>query len=283
MIPDNTLIKSVDLRVKNLQRSIHFYSYLLGLKDKKVSENEIEFHSGSDKPYLIKVAEDSNAKLPSRNNTGLFHLAIRLPDRKELARVFLRLFEHKYKFQGFSDHLVSESVYLADPDENGVELYADKPKSEWQWQAGQVVMDTLPLDLSVITKGLDDKEIWQGIHPNTDIGHIHLKVSNLSFADMFYSRIMDFNVTNSSYNGALFLAANGYHHHIGANVWQSRNGTPPPENTIGLISYTIGIPDKNYHLDIEKSLVNEGLLLEKLNDGSLMVKDFDNIKIHLTL
>ncbi|HJY64723.1 MAG TPA: VOC family protein [Ignavibacteria bacterium] len=283
MLPNNTHIQSVDLRVKDLEKSIHFYSYLLGLIDRKVSDNEIEFYSDTGKPYLIKVSEQKDAKYPARNNTGLFHTAIRLPNRKELARVFLRLFEHKYKFHGFSDHLVSESIYLADPDENGVELYADKSKTKWEWLSGQIIMDTLPLDLSVITKEIDDKDEWHGIHKDTDIGHIHLKVSNLAFAEMFYGRLLGFNVTNSTYNGALFLAAGTYHHHIGANVWQSHNGTSPDENTMGLISFSISIPHKNYLENIEKSLFNEGLLIEKSSSGSLFVKDFDNLKIHLTL
>ncbi|MDQ3022209.1 MAG: hypothetical protein M3R36_16800 [Bacteroidota bacterium] len=159
-----------------------------------------------------------------QGTTGLFHLALRFPNRIELARVFLRLFDNKLKFQGFSDHLVSEAIYLTDPDGNGVELYADKPRELWEWKMGEVQMDTLPLDLSKITGELDDKEVWNGIHPDTDLGHIHLNVSDLFQAEKIYNDIIGFNVTNSSYPGAKFFSAGGYHHHIGTNTWQTRKG-----------------------------------------------------------
>lgn len=139
-----------------------------------------------------------------KGTTGLFHIAIRLP-QQELARVFLRLFKERVKFQGFSDHIVSDALYLHDPDENGVELYADRPKDEWQYEMGQIVMDTLPLNLNVITNELDDRDEWNGIHPDTDIGHIHLNVSDLNKAQKFYSLILGMNVTNSAYNGAMFF------------------------------------------------------------------------------
>lgn len=282
-IPANTHIKNVDLKVKDLERSLHFYSYLLGMKESSIKEREVELHSDQANSYLIKLIEDKTAVFSDKSKTGLYHVAIRFPDRKELARVFLRLFEHKHKFQGFSDHLVSEAIYLADPDGNGIELYADKPRSEWKWTNGEIEMDTLPLDLSTITKELNDKDTWNGIHPEADIGHIHLKVSNLTFADMFYNRILGFSVTSNSYPGALFLAADGYHHHIGANVWQSRGSTSPAENSLGLISYSIAIPDKNYISQLEKTCKEEGLLISNSDDGSVLVKDFDNIKIRLTL
>lgn len=283
MIPNNTNIQSVNFRVRDLKESLNFYVNLLGLKEKKISDSDSELYSDLSKPYLIKLSGDKNAKYPIRNNTGIFHIAVRLPNRKELAKVFLRLFEHKYKFQGFSDHLVSEAIYLTDPEDNGIELYTDKNKDEWNWINGEIEMDTLPLDLSKITKELGKDKEWSGIHPDTDIGHIHLKVSDLAFADMFYGKLLGFNVTSRSYPGALFLAANGYHHHIGANIWQSHRGSSPKDNSTGLISFTINIPDKEYLAKLSQTLGNEGLLLNTLNDNSLLVKDFDNIKILLTL
>lgn len=282
-IPENTFIRSVDLKVKDLLRSLHFYSYLLGLKQSSANEKETLLYANPDGAYLIRLTEDKNAAYSDKKHTGLFHIAIRFPNRKELARVFIRLFEHKYKFQGFSDHQVSEAIYLSDPDGNGVELYTDKPRTEWEWNNGQIEMDTLPLDLSVITRELANNESWSGIHPDTDIGHIHLKVSSLSFADMFYGRILGFNVTSRAYPGALFLAADNYHHHIGTNVWQSRNGSAPPENSLGLESFTIKIPGKGYIEILEKTMADEDLLIKNPNDESLLVKDFDNIKIRLTL
>jgi catechol 2,3-dioxygenase len=282
-IPDNTHIQSIDLRVKNLESSLRFYSYLLGFKEIEKKDNYAALSASGNAPYIIKLVEDKKAKYAHRDNTGLYHVAIRLPSRKELARVFLRLFNNKIKFHGFSDHLVSEAIYLADPDENGVELYVDKPRAEWIWRLGEVEMATLPLDLNVITSELNDKDIWNGIHPETEIGHIHLKVSDIFKAEIFYSNTLGFNVTTASYPGALFLSAGGYHHHIGTNIWHSKNGTPPPENSLGLISYTIYIPGKEYLEEIEKSAKESNLFIEKHDGLSIVVKDFDNNKIKLTL
>jgi catechol 2,3-dioxygenase len=283
LLPDNTHIQSVDLKVKNIDESLHFYSDLLGMKTKEISHGESELYSDINKPYLVKLIESLDGKFPTKDKTGLYHTAFRFPNRKELARVFMRLFENKYKFQGFSDHLVSEAIYLADPDGNGVELYTDKPVNEWTWTNGSIDMDSLPLDLSVITKELDDPENWNGISPEADIGHIHLKVSNLMKAQKFYSLMLGFRITTSAYPGALFFAAGNYHHHVGANVWHSRNSSPPPENSLGLDSFTINIPEKDKFADVVNYINDYDMVMEKSEDGSVLLNDFDNIKIRLTL
>jgi catechol 2,3-dioxygenase len=282
-IADNTKIQSVDLKVKSLDESLNFYSNLIGLKIIEQTGGIAYLSANGNYPYLISLHEDKGAIHRPYGSTGLFHTAIRLPNRKELARVFLRLFDNKIKFQGFSDHLVSEAIYLADPDENGVELYADRPLEEWQWKMGQVEMATLPLNLNVLTRELDDREVWNGIHPETDIGHIHLNVSNLNKAQEVYSLLMGFNITTSAYPGALFLSAGGYHHHIGTNVWSSKNGKPAPENSVGLMQFTINLPNEEYLKTIQQRAEESNLLLEPFNGTSLAVLDFDKIKIKLNL
>ncbi len=217
-IPDNTKIQSVDLKVKDLKTSLNFYSHLMGFKIISQNETSAMLSANRSLPYILQLHEDKNSIHKPYGSTGLFHIAISLPNRKELARVFLRMFENKVKFQGFSDHLVSEAVYLEDPDENGVELYCDRPREEWQYKMGQVEMATLPLNLNILTNELDDRNVWNGIHPYTDIGHIHLSVSDIKKAQNFYSILLGLNVTNSTYPGAMFFSAGGYHHHIGANV-----------------------------------------------------------------
>lgn len=282
-IPENTKIQSAELKVKDLKTSLNFYSHLIGFKIINQTESTAELSATGKLPYVLKLTEDINAVYRHKGTTGLFHIAIRLPNRKELARVFLRLFKERVKFQGFSDHIVSEALYLQDPDENGIELYADRPKEEWQFEMGQIVMDTLPLNLNVLTDELDDRDVWNGIHPDTDLGHIHLNVSDLNKAQKFYSLILGMNVTNSAYNGALFFSAGGYHHHIGANVWSSRNGSPAPENTMGLLSYTIKIPDAGYILEIQSRAVEAGLILKNFEGKQLLLRDLDNIKINIIL
>jgi catechol 2,3-dioxygenase len=283
-IPDNTIIQSIDLTVTDLEKSLAFYSSLIGFREISREGKTVYLSANGTQPYIISLSENKTAEHPLRNNTGLYHTAIRFPNRKELAKTFLRLFKNGVKFQGFSDHIVSEAIYLADSDGNGVELYADKPKETWRWKLGQIEMDTLPLNLNVLTSELEENEpITNGIHHGTKIGHIHLKVSDLFKAEKFYNHLLGFNITSSSYPGALFFAADGYHHHIGTNVWSSKNGTPPPENSLGLKSFTIKLPDENYIKEILENVKNSGIETVKQANGKILLNDFDNNKIILTL
>ena len=146
-------------------------------------------------------------------------------------------------------------------------------------------MATLPLDLSVLTNELDDRDVWNGVHPKTDIGHIHLNVSSLFKAEKIYNDIIGFNITSSLYPGALFLSAGGYHHHVGVNTWQSKNGTPPPENVAGLISFTIKIDNAEYLKQIKSRAEAAGLTILPVNEDNsdgITILDFDKAKIHLT-
>ncbi|MGH7454967.1 MAG: VOC family protein, partial [bacterium] len=174
----------------------------------------------------------------------LFHIAIRFPSRWELARVFRRLIENGWTFQGFADHIVSEALYLADPDNNGVELYTDRPREQWRWHNGAVEMATDPLDVEDLLREIKkDTAPWDGVHPGTDIGHVHLHVSDLQKAEAFYHGVLGFEVTQRSYPGALFVSAGGYHHHVGLNIWAGKGAPPPPPNAVGLLSFSISIPD----------------------------------------
>ena len=282
-IPDETKIQCVDLRVKNLEASLNFYSELIGLKLIETINNTAFLSANGGYPYLISLTGNPDALPRHKGATGLFHTAIRLPNRKELARVFLRLFNNKIKFQGFSDHLVSEAIYLADPDENGVELYADRPRELWKYKMGQIEMNTLPLNLSVLTDELDDRNVWNGIHPGTDIGHIHLNVSSLHKAQEVYSMAIGFNISNSTYPGALFFAAGGYHHHIGVNTWSSKNGSPSPDNSAGLTGFTVKIPGKEFPDAVLKNINELGYKVLNTANSTFSFLDFDKNKITLTL
>ncbi|MFZ1461928.1 MAG: VOC family protein [Ignavibacteria bacterium] len=280
-IPDNTLIQSISLRVRNIEDSVKFYSYLMGFKVIDKKPNQVFLSPNGKLPYLICLTESGNSKSRNPKSPGLFHAAFKFPSRKELGRVFLRLFNNQIKFQGFSDHLVSEAIYLSDPDGNGIELYADKPRSEWEWTFGQVVMDTLPLDLSKITSEIDDPEIWNGIHPETNIGHIHLSVSDLYKSEKFYSHILGFNVSNSLIPGAVFYSAGGYHHHIGTNIWQSEKGRTYEEKKTGLLEFTIKFPDENYLRSVTDKITESDLYIKSEGLNEFKVKDSDGIEIRL--
>lgn len=283
-IPDNTKIQSVDLIIKNLERSLQFYNELLGFKIIERSDDKAYLSSNGKYPYIVYLEGNPNVKPMDRHSAGLYHTAFRFPDRESLGKTFLHLHENNVKFYGFSDHIVSEAIYLGDPDGNGVELYVDKPKSEWEWQMGQIVMDTLPLNLNVITNAVKNrKEPWNGIDERTEIGHIHLRVTDLMKAEKFYSNLLGFNVTNSNYEGALFMSAGGYHHHIGTNIWSSANGTLLEENSLGLKSFTIKTGNSVYINEIKENAGKNGIEYfetNKLQNG-IHIKDFDDINVNL--
>lgn len=242
MLPKETHIGHVHLRVRNLENELSFYEQLLGFHEVSRSDSSVALSSTGQLPFHILLTESPTALPRPPRTTGLFHVAIRYPNRIELAKILSRIIHSRYPMQGAADHLVSEAIYLADPEGNGVELYCDRPASEWKWQHGEVAMATESLDLKVLmdeAKGIESK----GIHPATDIGHIHLNVGSLTHAEEFYVNKLGFDVTTRSYPGALFLSAGGYHHHIGVNIWAGNNAQRPPENSLGLISFGIVVPN----------------------------------------
>lgn len=243
-LPAKTHIADVHLQVSNLTRSLNFYANLLGFREMK-RDNATAFLSATGQPpYQIRLTERPDARPKPPRTTGLYHVAIRLPNRRELARVFQCLLSHNWSFHGFSDHKVSEALYLADPDGNGLELYADRPRDEWTWRNGQVGMTTERLDTDNLLREIaGDQTPWRGIHPQADIGHVHLQVSDLTRTEAFYHDLLGFDVTQRNYPGALFLSAGGYHHHIGLNIWAGHGAPPPPPDAVGLLSFTLDIPD----------------------------------------
>ena len=244
-LPDQTHIGYVHLRVSNLKRSLHFYETLVGLKRAIDLGDSVVLSASGKAPYHVLLTELPGARPKPARSSGLYHVAIRFPSRRELAKAFRRLYSHETAFQGFSDHLVSEAIYLADPDENGIELYVDRPRAQWVMQENQVQMATLPLNLDSLVGELREEDSdADPIDTNTDIGHVHLHVSDLHRADEFYHGLIGFDVTQRSYPGALFLSAGGYHHHVGVNTWAGRGVPPPPPDAVGLLSFGISVPDR---------------------------------------
>lgn len=237
-------IAYIRLCVNDLKKSEAFYSTLLGFREVARTDSEVALSPTGQPPFQIHLKENPAAKRPQPGSAGLFHVAIRFPDRQALAKTLLRLIENRYPIQGASDHAVSEAIYLTDPEGNGVELYCDRPRSEWRRNNGEIHMVTEPLDVEGLLQTADGK--WEGIHPQTDIGHVHLSVTSLAKAEEFYANIIGFGVTTRSYPGALFLAAGDYHHHIGTNIWGSRNGSARQENTTGILAFGVSLPRKEW-------------------------------------
>src|SRR5258706_520501 len=183
-LPDETRITRVHLRTGNLKRALEFYTDRIGFRLVKKAGVEAALGATESGPPVILLTEDTGAEPRRMRTTGLYHFAIRYPTRRDLAHALGRL--QKYPIEGASDHLVSEAIYLSDPDGNGVELYADRPRSQWAWRAGEVAMTTEPLDLESLLATTEGQRPPPHVTPQTDLVHIHLHVADLAPAERFY-------------------------------------------------------------------------------------------------
>jgi catechol 2,3-dioxygenase len=241
-IDPRTTMGAVHLTVSDLDRSAAFYTQVAGLRPGETDNGEMAL-SAADGRVLVALHGDSSAPRLDPRATGLFHLAILLPTRLDLAFALARLSAARWPLDGASDHLVSEALYLSDPDGNGIEIYRDRPREEWQVRDGQLQMATLPLDLRDVAGELAAATDPQPAVPaGTTIGHVHLQVAQLDEVERFYAGVLGFEVTVRGYPGALFVAAGGYHHHLGLNTWNSLGSQPPVAGAIGLRHYEVVLP-----------------------------------------
>jgi catechol 2,3-dioxygenase len=240
-LPDKTRLSQVHLKVATLTGILPFYQKTLGLVVVQQSNRNVVLDTSEKGPGFLHLTEDPQAVPHPRLATGLYHFAILYPTRAELAHALKRLILQNWAIDGASNHLVSEAIYLRDPENNGIELYVDVPRSQWKWRDGQVEMTTESLDLQELLATDGIAPTPQHPAAATQLGHIHLHVTDLRQAELFFHELLGFAVTQRSYPGALFLSAGGYHHHIGANTWAGK--ASPPPNSTGLISYRFEIPD----------------------------------------
>ena len=241
-ISPEAAIGAVELTVRDLARSLDFYEHTLGFRRLDAADSHASLGAG--KAPLLRLHGDPKAPARPRRTAGLFHFAILVPSRPDLARSLALLAERRWPLTGASDHLVSEALYVNDPDGIGIEIYRDRPREEWELDGDQVRMATLPLDLDSIIGDLDEPALGDPeLAPATRIGHVHLNVADLADSEAFYCGELGFHVTTRSYSGALFVAADEYHHHVGLNVWNGEGAPPPPDGAIGLRHYEIVVPD----------------------------------------
>jgi len=274
----------VHLRVRNLDRSLAFYLDVLGLRLVSGGASTATLSATGRGPGLIVLTEKKDAPARPLHATGLYHTAIRVPSRRALAMSIRRLREAPWRIDGFADHDVSEAVYLADPDGNGVEIYADRPSDMWPFRNGQVEMITVPLDLDSLMEELANwPGEWNGIDPGAVIGHVHLRVSDLVPTEAFYQGVLGLAVTQRSLMGALFFAAGGYHHHVGANVWSSAGGERPPADAVGLISYCVLLPDTASLDALLVRLEAAGAPVRSADAGRVRTADPDGIFVELVV
>ena len=230
----------VRLQVSDLDRSLAYYERVIGLRALDRSDGEATIGVPEDRSPLIELFERPGAApAPRGGRPGLYHFAILLPDRPDLGAFVRHLGEVGVR-AGAADHLVSEAVYLQDPDGLGIEVYADRPRSEWRSRDGQLVMATDPLNLPALVRAAGTDR-WTGLPAGTTIGHVHLHVGDLADADAFYHRALGLDRMVWSYPGALFLAAGGYHHHLGLNTWAA-SSQPRGEDESGLLEWELRVP-----------------------------------------
>ncbi|KYD05486.1 hypothetical protein B4102_3210 [Heyndrickxia sporothermodurans] len=276
--PPHTFVGQVDLKVSDLERSLQFYQEIIGFQIlKKVDKKALLTADGITPLLSIEQPEDSTPK--QARTTGLYHFAILLPDRSDLAAVLQHLLQTGYPLQGASDHLVSEALYLADPDGNGIEIYSDRNPTTWEWKNGEVTMTTEALDVRGLLAEGRGKQ-WVRLPEATLMGHIHLHVSELQKTEEFYCKGLGFDVVTRYGGQALFISTGGYHHHIGLNTWAGIGAPKPAENSVGLKWFTLMLPSENARRKVIKQLQGIGALVEE-KDGSYFTEDPSGNRIKL--
>lgn len=217
-LPEDTRVGAVRLQVANLDRSIAFYEQVLGLRVQARDRDHATLGADATGAPLVRLHERAGiAPAPRPGAFGLYHFAVLLPSRADLGRLLVHLARLGVRVAS-ADHLVSEALYFGDPDGLGIEVYADRPREAWQSRDRELVMTTEPLDLADLAAGGGDAP-WMAAPPETTMGHVHLHVGDLGAARRFYHDALGLDVMVWSYPGALFLAAGGYHHHLGVNTW----------------------------------------------------------------
>ncbi|WP_249009329.1 VOC family protein [Conexibacter sp. DBS9H8] len=281
----------VTLRVADLPRSRAFYTEALGMCELTGTFDDDDGAAGPplartptdglerlvlggpDGSALLVLIGDASAPRRDPRHTGLFHFALLVPSRLELARSLMRLVRARRPLTGASDHLVSEALYLDDPDGNGIEIYSDRPPELWpHGRDGGLEMATLPLDLEDLVGELGtEREVPATFAAGTRIGHVHLQVASLPEVEHFYGSALGLEVM-VRYPGALFLAADGYHHHLGLNTWRSRGAAADHPGAIGLDHYILHAGSTDALAAVAARLEGAGYPVTPAGDG-LRVSD----------
>ena len=270
-----TFVELVELKVTNLENSLTFYQEVVGFKVlEKTATKALLTADGQ--TALLSIEQPADIIPTHQKTTGLYHFALLLPTREDLGAVLRHFAETNIRI-GAGDHLVSEALYLNDPDGNGIEIYSDRPDTEWTWKDGYVGMDTLQIDAqSILEAGANTQ--WNGLPEGTVMGHIHLSVKELVETEKFYNALGLQVVT--PYPGALFMASGKYHHHVGLNTWNGVGASAPAENVVGLKAFTLVFPsteELNAAIDQLKAIEVEVIQ----EDGIFTTKDPSQNKIKM--
>lgn len=265
-LPAETHLGRVRLQVSDLDRSIRYYEQVLGLRILERRAGEAVLGDQVSNAPLVELRERPGANpVRRRGHLGLFHFAILLPDRAALGRLLRHLASIDAQV-GASDHLVSEALYLHDPDGLGIEVYADRARSSWVRRDGEMVVETKPLDIeNLIAAG--GSSTWTGMPVGTVMGHMHLHVGSLDTAAAFYGDALGLEPTVWSYPGALFLSAGGYHHHLGVNTWAGDDAPRPTDADARLLEWELVLPDGEGVDAATRRMEAAGHAVERSRDG----------------
>jgi catechol 2,3-dioxygenase len=271
VLPSDSDIGRVALTVAELSPVVDFYRDVVGLTILASDSSRSVLGAGDRELLVLNHRPDASARDPA--GTGLYHVAFRVPSRTALGDA-LRRIESAWTLSGASDHGVSEALYLSDPAGNGVEIYRDRPQESWtETPSGHVEMGTEPLDMRSVSAAATGE---QSMPAESDIGHVHLEVSSVSAARSFYADALGLRI-RATYNGAVFLAAGDYHHHIGANVWRGRS---EPHHGQGLDWFEVRLPD-GASLDKTRERLRRSDYAVSETDAGIAVRDGDEIELRL--
>ena len=275
MIDPRTTVGAVHLTVADLDRSLGYYGTDIGLEPLETGSGRASL--GSAGRELLVLVEEPGAR-PADGYTGLFHFALLVPTRPDLARWLAHAARGRVQLTGLSDHFVSEAIYLRDPDGHGIEIYADRPRETWDGLVG-ARMTTLPLDVDSLLGTLEDpeEEPFEGIAPGTAMGHVHLRVASIEPTVEFYRDVLGFDLIAQLGAQAAFLSAGRYHHHLGANTWESAGASPPPPGSATLRHATIVLPDAAERDRVAARAVEAGNELEQSDAGPLVRDPSGNV------
>lgn len=265
LLPAATAVGPVELTVRDLDRSIAYYTQRIGLE--RLSEDASgPVVLGAAGFPLLSLVENPAARTV-RGTTGLFHFAILVPTRLDLANVLARLAATGTRLSGASDHGVSEALYLSDPEGNGIEIYRDRPAEAWPRAGGKLAMFTEALDLEALLAEGNEAPTASALPAGTIMGHVHLHVRNLAEAERFYVGVLGFEEKQRYGPSALFVATGGYHHRIGLNIWQGEGAPPPPPDATGLCHYVVRLPDRQAMERVAERLRGAGHPSEPRGEG----------------
>jgi catechol 2,3-dioxygenase len=268
VLPASLRVGAVELTVCNLDRSVDFYESAIGLRLHRREDGRAALGAGGED--LVVLVEDASARRAGRH-AGLYHFALLHPSRLELARAAQRLAATRTRISGASDHGISEAIYLPDPDGNGIELAADRGREHWgdlsdPTQAG----GPEPLDLAGLLALVTDEEPVAHVTPETVVGHVHLHVGDIERGLAFYRDVIGFELM-TLYDSAAFVAAGGYHHHLGFNIWRGRGVPAVPPGSVGLRHWTIVLPAADAAA-LRERVITAGARHEECAEG-LLVRD----------